>query len=82
MLICFILNLFYGRRLKADYKKVDFFHPAYEVYVRYKEGVDDDMIWDVYKHICANVGFDKSIWIDHIPYGEKRGICFVTKEID
>lgn len=82
MLICFILNLFYGRRLHADYKKVDFFHPTYEVYVKYKEGVDDDMIWDVYKHICGNVGFDKAIWVDHIPYGEKRGICFRTKEMD
>ena len=25
-------------------------------------------------------GFDKSILIEHIPFGEKRGICFVEKE--
>lgn len=76
MFICFILNLFYRRRLNAEYKKTDFFHPAYEIYIRYKKGVDDNMIWSIYKHICNDVGFDNSIRINHIPYGEKRGISF------
>ena len=76
MFICFILNLFYRNRLSAEYKKTDFFHPAYEIYIKYKKGVNDNMIWSIDKHICNDVGFDKSIRISHIPYGEKRGISF------
>lgn len=74
--ICFILNLFYRKKLNAEYKKTDFFHPAYEIYIRYKESIDDNMIRSIYKHICNDVGFNKSIRINHIPYGEKRGISF------
>lgn len=74
--ICFILNLFYRKRLNIEYEKTDFFHPTYEVYIRYKKDVDDNMIWSVYKHIHGDIGFDKSIRINHIPYGEKRGISF------
>lgn len=76
MFICFILNLFYRKKLNAEYKKTSFYHPAYEVYIRYKKDINDDMIWSVYKHICNDMGFNKSIRINHIPYGEKRGISF------
>lgn len=76
MFICFILNLFYRNRLNVKYEKTGFFHPTYEIYIRYKKGVDDNMIWSIYKHIYNDVGFDKSIRINHIPHGEKRGISF------
>lgn len=74
--ICFILNLFYRNKLNAEYEKMDTFYPAYMIYVRYKEDVNDNMIWNVYKYIYGDIGFDKSIRISHIPHGEKRGISF------
>ena len=74
--ICFILNLFYRNRLNAEYEKMDAFYPAYTIYIRYKKGIDNNAIWNVYKHIHNTIGFDKSIAISHIPYGEKRGISF------
>lgn len=80
IILCFLLWLIYGKRLRADYKKTSYFHPAFILSINYKEGVDDDHIFDVYKHIYGNVGFDKSIRIEHIPYGEKRGIAFKIKE--
>jgi hypothetical protein len=76
MIICFILNIIYGKRLHATYKKTNYFSPGYEVYLNYKEGIDDDGIYEVYYHINGCVGFDKSIDIDHIPFGETRGIYF------
>jgi hypothetical protein len=81
-LICFILNLRYSKRLKATYSKTEFFSPTYEVEIKYKEGTDDDDIYDVYKYINSYCGFDKSIFIEHIPFGEKRGICFREKSND
>ena len=78
--ICALLNLIYYKRLRAAYKKTAYFSPAYELYINYKEGIDDDSIYEVYYHINNNVGFDKSIRIEHIPYGEKRGIYFKEKE--
>lgn len=80
IMICFILNLLKSRKLKAKYEKTDYFFPAYEIHINYKDGTNDDDIFDVYKHIKGYVGFDKSILIEHIPFGEKRGICFVEKE--
>ena len=81
-LICFILNLRYSKRLKATYSKTEFFSPTYEINIKYKEGTDDDDIYDVYKRIKGYCGFDKSILINHIPFGEKRGICFREKSDD
>jgi hypothetical protein len=80
MIICFILNIIYGKRLHATYKKTNYFSPGYEVYLNYKEGIDDDGIYEVYYHINGCVGFDKSIDIDHIPFGETRGIYFELKD--
>ena len=83
MLICFILNIIYGKRLKASYSKLEnTFHPCYIVRLDYKEGVDDDHIYEVYHHIHGNVGFDYAIRIEHVPFGEKRGICFRKKDED
>lgn len=81
-LICFILNLRYSRVLKATYRKTEFFSPTYKIQIKYKEDIDDDGIYDVYKHIKGYCGFDKSILVEHIPFGEKRGICFREKSDD
>ncbi len=76
MVICFILNSIYRKRLNATYNKTDFFFPTYEININYKEGTNDDDIYNVYKHINKDTGFDKSIRINHIPFNEKRSIYF------
>jgi hypothetical protein len=80
IIICLILNIIYGKRLKAIYEKKEYFSPTYEIYIRYKEGVSDNKIYEVYYHINGMVGFDKAIDIEHIPFGKKRGIYFEKEE--
>jgi hypothetical protein len=76
IIICFILNLVYHKRLSATYEKTEFYYPTYELYLNYKENTNDDDIYKVYCYINGDVGFNKSIRIEHIPYGEKREIYF------
>ena len=82
MAICSILNMRYGKRLKAMYEKTDDFSPAYMLHINYKEGVRDDDIYKVYCRINGYVGFGGEIEIEHIPFGEKRGIGFVQEKED
>lgn len=73
---CFILNLIYFKKLKATYENIKYFSPTYEIYLNYKENTDDNDIYDVYKHINGYIGFSKSIYIKHIPFGETKEIYF------
>ena len=75
-IICVILNNILWWKLYSFYSRTIYLSPSYSIKVNYKEGVSDDFIYCVYRILKPYMGFSKAISVEHIPFGEKRGIYF------
>ena len=71
-MICFFLNARYHKILKASYEKTSYFSPTYEISLKYKEGVSEDVIDELYEKTPRYVGFSKSIYLGHIPFTKQN----------
>lgn len=78
--VVFFLNLWYKRKVSVKCYDSECWYPRYVIKLNYKDGTNDDDIYSIWKHLNLPFGFEKSITVQHIPFGEKRPIAFKKKD--